>query len=118
MSVKPHLASLIRLGTRSCGTRTICHRCLYKNTRLFSTSRIIRQENNDGSSSVESTAAVVLPKTVRELLLTKNDIKDQATVKGWIQTIRKQKGVCFATVTDGSTAQTVQVVMTPEQGSA
>ncbi|KAK6506367.1 asparaginyl-tRNA synthetase [Arthrobotrys conoides] len=121
MSAKPHLASLVRLGTRNSETRTICRRCVYKNTRLFSTGRIIRQENSDDSSPVESTAARTanaLPTTVRELLLTKNDIKDQAAVKGWIQTIRKQKGVCFATVTDGSTAQTVQVVMTPEQGSA
>ncbi|RVD84991.1 uncharacterized protein DFL_003326 [Arthrobotrys flagrans] len=71
--------------------------------------------------AVEGTAAKAanaLPTTVKELILTKNDIKDQAAVKGWIQTIRKQKAVCFATVTDGSTAQTVQVVMTPEQGSA
>ncbi|KAF3273955.1 asparaginyl-tRNA synthetase [Orbilia oligospora] len=121
MSARPRLASLVRLGTRNSRTQTLCRRCLDKNARLLSTSRILRQENNDNSASGESTdtqTANALPTTVRELLLTQNDIKDQAAIKGWIQTIRKQKGVCFATVTDGSTAQTVQVVMTPEQGSA
>ncbi|KAK6497700.1 asparaginyl-tRNA synthetase [Arthrobotrys musiformis] len=125
MSANPRLASILRLSSRNHGTQIICRRCIYKNTRVFSTSRVIRQENSEGGgSALESATATataetanVLPKTVRELILTKDDIKDQAAVKGWIQTIRKQKGVCFATVTDGSTAQTVQVVMTPEQGS-
>ncbi|KAF3199727.1 asparaginyl-tRNA synthetase [Orbilia oligospora] len=121
MSARPRLASLVRLGARNSRTQTLCRRCLDKNVRLLSTGRILRQESNDNGSSGESTAtqtANALPTTVRELLLTQNDIKDQAAIKGWVQTIRKQKGVCFATVTDGSTAQTVQVVMTPEQGSA
>ncbi|KAF3273519.1 asparaginyl-tRNA synthetase [Orbilia oligospora] len=121
MSARPRLVSFVRLGTRNSRIQTLCRRCLDKNARLLSTSQIFRQENSDNHSSGESTAtqtANALPTTVRELLLTQNDIKDQAAIKGWIQTIRKQKGVCFATVTDGSTAQTVQVVMTPEQGSA
>ncbi|KAK6524586.1 asparaginyl-tRNA synthetase [Arthrobotrys megalospora] len=120
MSVKPQLSSFLRLGTRSNSTQIICRRCFYKNTRLFSTSRITRQQENTGDNSTLSTPAKTansIPTTVRELLLINNDIKDHAAIKGWVQTIRKQKEVCFATVTDGSTAQTVQVVMTPEQGS-
>ncbi|KAK6331745.1 asparaginyl-tRNA synthetase [Orbilia javanica] len=124
MYAKPQLASLLRLSARNNGAQAICRRCPYGSPRLFSTSRIRRQESSDNNPTVESATAAPaplkaadgIPITVRELLLTKNDIQDKAAVKGWIQTIRKQKGVCFATVTDGSTAQTVQVVMTPEQG--
>ncbi|KAK6346001.1 asparaginyl-tRNA synthetase [Orbilia blumenaviensis] len=124
MSAKIQLSALLRLSVRNGRTQTICRRCHYQNGRLFSTSRRVlqQQEGSDEKRTLEThastgTAGDVLPTTVKELLLTQADIKDKASVKGWVQTIRKQKEVCFATMTDGSTSQTAQVVMTPEQGS-
>ncbi|EWC47983.1 hypothetical protein DRE_02865 [Drechslerella stenobrocha 248] len=55
-----------------------------------------------------------LPMTVRELLQNTADIPHGAAVHGWVQSIRRMKNVCFATVADGSTAQAVQVVLEPE----
>ncbi len=38
-----------------------------------------------------------------------------AVVKGWIRTVRKQKGVCFAKVDDGSHVDAIQVVLDPSK---
>ncbi|KAF3908071.1 hypothetical protein ABW21_db0204630 [Orbilia brochopaga] len=55
-----------------------------------------------------------LPITVRELLDTTSDIPEQAVVHGWVPSIRRMKNVSFATLSDGSTARVVQVVLSPE----
>eukprot|EP00041_Stephanoeca_diplocostata_P026994 m.736407 g.736407 ORF g.736407 m.736407 type:complete len:580 (-) comp23095_c0_seq34:1526-3265(-) len=40
------------------------------------------------------------------------DVGDEVVIHGWVQSLRKQKRVAFATLTDGSTAQPLQVVFT------
>lgn len=39
------------------------------------------------------------------------------TLNGFVRSVRKQKRVAFAAVGDGSSLQTVQVVLNPEQAS-
>jgi asparaginyl-tRNA synthetase len=62
-----------------------------------------------------------LPPTIKQLLarptyhLTQEGTQDalphNVTVNGWIKSIRKQKRVSFATVSDGSTATGLQAVL-------
>jgi hypothetical protein len=42
---------------------------------------------------------------------------DQLEVKGWVRSVRKQKRVGFAAVSDGSTSGHVQAVLTPEDAT-
>lgn len=56
-----------------------------------------------------------LPMQIRTILdrFSANDavgIGDEVVIHGWVQSLRKQKRVAFATLTDGSTAQPLQVV--------
>ncbi|KAF8626016.1 hypothetical protein AX15_005110 [Amanita polypyramis BW_CC] len=50
--------------------------------------------------------------TIRQLLENPGEVNDarQVTVSGWIKSIRRQKNVSFAVVTDGSSAQGLQAV--------
>ncbi|KAF3915256.1 hypothetical protein ABW20_dc0110564 [Dactylellina cionopaga] len=118
MPIKAPIPYLLRLSGRS----SICTRCLRRNPRYFSTSTRQREISLDpltvdasAHSHFSSKRVLQLPKTVRELLLTTDDIPGQDTVvRGWVQSIRKMKNVCFATINDGSTTQAVQVVLTPD----
>ena len=58
----------------------------------------------------------LLPDTIRKLLATppRVDQPRPVTVHGWIRTFRKQKTIAFASVSDGSSIQHLQVVLKPE----
>ncbi|KAI0082823.1 asparaginyl-tRNA synthetase [Panus rudis PR-1116 ss-1] len=54
-----------------------------------------------------------LPPTIRQLLQT--DVSNQPTrveVNGWVKSVRKQKKIAFAAITDGSSQQPLQAVFT------
>jgi asparaginyl-tRNA synthetase len=57
---------------------------------------------------------MVLPPTIRQLLrssLSSNSSKSTTTISGWIKSIRKQKNVSFAVITDGSSTNGLQAVL-------
>lgn len=51
-----------------------------------------------------------LPPTIRELLAGQKSIPDTIHVNGWVKSVRRQKNVSFAVITDGSTAKGLQAV--------
>jgi asparaginyl-tRNA synthetase len=63
---------------------------------------------------------MVLPPTIRQLLrspLSSNFPKSTTTtttVSGWIKSIRKQKNISFAVITDGSSTKGLQAVLVKE----
>ena len=63
-----------------------------------------------------SKRASSLPTTVKQLLASapQNDIN----VSGWIKSIRQQKRVAFAELTDGSTSDSLQVVLDPQDAAS
>jgi asparaginyl-tRNA synthetase len=50
-------------------------------------------------------------------LLRRNAESDAVKVNGWIRSVRKQKRVAFAAVGDGSTIDSLQAVLKPEQAA-
>jgi asparaginyl-tRNA synthetase len=48
-------------------------------------------------------------------LLARQDDVEDSTVNGWIRSLRKQKKVAFAAIQDGSTIDSLQAVLKPEQ---
>ena len=65
---------------------------------------------------------MVLPPTIRQLLrspLPSNLPKSTTTtVSGWIKSIRKQKNISFAVITDGSSTKGLQAVLVKEDRDA
>lgn len=62
-----------------------------------------------------------LPPTISQLLSSANASVNNdttTTVSGWIKSIRKQKNVSFAVVTDGSSEQGLQAVLLKNKGQA
>ncbi|KAF8654697.1 hypothetical protein AX16_003448 [Volvariella volvacea WC 439] len=63
-----------------------------------------------------STSAYRLPPTIRQLLSPRPGgaeaatTEERITVHGWVKSVRKQKNVSFAVITDGSTAKGLQTV--------
>ena len=64
-----------------------------------------------------------LPPTISQLL--KSDAEPRAsdaptttTVSGWIKSIRKQKNVSFAVITDGSSDKGLQAVLVKKKGQS
>ncbi|PPQ66876.1 hypothetical protein CVT26_009816 [Gymnopilus dilepis] len=53
-----------------------------------------------------------LPPTIRQILARPSPTEEPATISGWIKSIRKQKNVSFAVITDGSSAEGLQAVLT------
>ena len=53
---------------------------------------------------------MVLPPTIRQLL-SSNLPKSPTTISGWIKSIRKQKNISFAVLTDGSSTKGLQTVL-------
>ena len=43
--------------------------------------------------------------------------EDNLSVNGWVKSIRKQKRIAFAAVGDGSTTQSLQAVLKPEDAA-
>ncbi|KAG6914530.1 hypothetical protein DXG01_016767 [Tephrocybe rancida] len=63
------------------------------------------------ASTVASSSSFKLPPTIRQLLALKSQPDEQlVTVSGWIKSIRRQKNVSFAVLTDGSSPQGLQAV--------
>ncbi|KAF8964098.1 hypothetical protein BDZ97DRAFT_1660824 [Flammula alnicola] len=58
-----------------------------------------------------STTKFALSPTIRQLLECPPASEPTATVSGWIKSIRKQKNVSFAVITDGSSAKGLQAVL-------
>jgi len=48
-------------------------------------------------------------------LLSRNEPIGNATVNGWVKSLRKQKKIAFAALQDGSTLEPLQAVLKPEQ---
>ena len=59
-----------------------------------------------------SKRASSLPRTVKQLLASAP--QNEINVSGWIKSIRQQKRVAFAELTDGSTSDSLQVVLDPQ----
>jgi asparaginyl-tRNA synthetase len=53
---------------------------------------------------------------VASLLAKDNEVED-VTVNGWVRSVRKQKKIAFAAVGDGSTIDSVQAVLKPEDAA-
>jgi asparaginyl-tRNA synthetase len=52
-----------------------------------------------------------LPPTIRQLLAEPPQTESNTVVSGWIKSIRKQKNVSFAVLTDGSSTTGLQAVL-------
>ncbi|KAF9479747.1 asparaginyl-tRNA synthetase [Pholiota conissans] len=63
------------------------------------------------TSPAASTSKFSLPRTIRQLLERPPSADDATTVFGWIKSIRKQKNMSFAVITDGSSANGLQAVL-------
>jgi asparaginyl-tRNA synthetase len=48
-------------------------------------------------------------------ILSRDEPIEKAEVKGWIRSVRKQKKIAFAALGDGSTLDSLQAVLKPEQ---
>lgn len=48
-------------------------------------------------------------------ILTGGAIGEKASVKGWVRSLRKQKNICFANITDGTNLQGIQVILNESQ---
>jgi asparaginyl-tRNA synthetase len=63
------------------------------------------------SSCSSSPTSFKLPPTIRQLLAHPSPAEpSKITVSGWIKSVRKQKNVAFAVLTDGSCKQGLQAV--------
>jgi asparaginyl-tRNA synthetase len=63
------------------------------------------------SSSSPTTIASLLSSTPPQAHPSSGDL----TLNGFVRTVRKQKRVAFAAIGDGSSMQTAQAILTPEQ---
>jgi asparaginyl-tRNA synthetase len=64
-----------------------------------------------------------LPPTISQLLKSgaeprTSDTTSKTTVSGWIKSIRKQKNVSFAVITDGSSDKGLQAVLVKKKGQS
>lgn len=59
-----------------------------------------------------------LPPTIRQLLSLSNQENATTSVTGWIKSVRKQKNITFAVISDGTTAEGLQAVVLKQQGTA
>lgn len=61
-----------------------------------------------------STSTSALPPTIQQLLSPRasNSIRSKVEVNGWVKSVRRQKRVAFAVITDGSSAEGLQAVFT------
>lgn len=63
------------------------------------------------SSCSTSPTSFKLPPTIRQLLHRTSSLDPSTiTVSGWIKSVRRQKNVTFAVLTDGSSTQGLQAV--------
>jgi hypothetical protein len=69
-------------------------------------------------STAAHPARFQLPLTIRQLVSSNNEEISSASVTGWIKSIRKQKNITFAVISDGTTAEGLQAVILKQQGIA
>ncbi|KAF9448134.1 asparaginyl-tRNA synthetase [Macrolepiota fuliginosa MF-IS2] len=69
-------------------------------------------------STAAHPARFQLPQTIRQLLSSNGQENTTASVTGWIKSIRKQKNITFAVVSDGTTAEGLQAVVLKKQGTS
>ncbi|KAJ3570851.1 hypothetical protein NP233_g4127 [Leucocoprinus birnbaumii] len=69
-------------------------------------------------STASHSGGFQLPQTIRQLLSTSNKEIHGISVTGWIKSIRKQKNLTFAVVSDGTTADGLQAVVLKQDGTA
>lgn len=55
--------------------------------------------------------------SIRQVLRGTLNAQKNITVNGWIRTVRKQKKVAFAAISDGSTFEPLQAVLKPDQAA-
>jgi len=48
-------------------------------------------------------------------ILSRDESIEKAEVKGWVRSVRKQKKIAFAALGDGSSLDSLQAVLKPEQ---
>ena len=65
-----------------------------------------------------STASRRLPLTIRQLLAQEPDPETILSVTGHIKSVRKQKRVAFAALSDGSCPERLQAVLNPDDAHA
>jgi asparaginyl-tRNA synthetase len=65
-----------------------------------------------------TTAYRRLPPTIKQLLANNDSIGTAVTVSGFVKSVRKQKRVAFAAVSDGTSADVLQAVFQPELAKA
>jgi asparaginyl-tRNA synthetase len=75
------------------------------NTRILFSSMIVRRL----LSTVRP--GFSLSPTIRQLLDSRLETERIVTVCGWIKSVRRQKNVAFAAITDGSDAKGIQAVL-------
>jgi hypothetical protein len=69
-------------------------------------------------SAAAHPASFRLPPTIKQLLSASGSESSATSVTGWIKSIRKQKNITFAVVSDGTTPEGLQAVVLKQQGTA
>jgi asparaginyl-tRNA synthetase len=69
-------------------------------------------------SSAAHPARFKLPPTIKQVLSVNGGESSPTSVTGWIKSIRKQKNITFAVVSDGTTPEGLQAVVLKQQGTA
>lgn len=87
----------------SCGTRILGA----SPRRPLSYSRACRQDSVDQRQK---------PKNIAELL-ERGSAADNVRVDGWVRSVRKQKRIAFAAIGDGSSLDSVQAVLKPDDAA-
>lgn len=54
---------------------------------------------------------------IAKLLQQKDASQQEIEINGWIRSVRKQKRIAFAALGDGSTIDSIQAVLKPEQAA-
>lgn len=69
-------------------------------------------------STAAHPARFKLPPTIKQVLSANGSESSATSVTGWIKSIRKQKNITFAVVSDGTTPEGLQAVVSKEQGTS
>ncbi|EKM78118.1 hypothetical protein AGABI1DRAFT_76524 [Agaricus bisporus var. burnettii JB137-S8] len=69
-------------------------------------------------STAAHPARFKLPPTIKQVLSANGSESSTTSVTGWIKSIRKQKNITFAVVSDGTTPEGLQAVVSKERGTS
>jgi len=70
--------------------------------------QLLNQSRRNASSNASKGGGVAA-------ILGRDEPIEDAQVNGWVRSVRKQKKIAFAALGDGSTLDSLQAVMKPEQ---